>query len=335
MSLWGLIRRMDTKRMRATARETAQEAHRPTALVFCDMVWCGFRYRAGYLDYALFRFWELNAAQRSTVLTRGKNDRYVAALNSREEWDVFDVKPEFFRRFAPFIGRAWLDLTTATAAEFERFCRSQGRFLVKPPAGTHGDGVEIIRAEDVPDFPALLDKLRDEGRTLCEEVLVQHPDLNTIWPGSINTVRLVTILKDGKAHVVAAYLRVGSGQRPVDNFNNGGMVAPVDKDTGVVLCRARDKAGRLYDRHPGTGTRFEGYQLPLWPEILELVGKAALVVPSIRYVGWDVATTVKGPALVEGNQYPGHDIYCLPGQNPSKIGILPALDAVIPYKSLK
>lgn len=335
MSLWGLIRRMDTKRMRRTARDVAKEAHRPAALIFCDMVWCGFRYRAGYLDYSLFHFWELNAAQRATVLTRGKNDRYVAALNSREEWDVFDVKPEFFRRFAPFIGREWLDLTTASAEEFEAFCRRQGRFLVKPPAGTHGDGVEIMDAAEVADFPALLEKLKGEERTLCEEVLVQHPDLNAIWPGSINTVRLVTILKDGKANVVAAYLRVGSGKRPVDNFNNGGMVAPVDKDTGVVLCRARDKAGKLYDCHPGTGTRFEGYQLPLWPEILALVGKAALVVPSIRYVGWDVATTVKGPALVEGNQYPGHDIYCLPGQNPSKTGIFPVLDAVIPYKSLK
>ena len=303
MSLWGLIRRMDTRRMRSTAKTVAREAGRPAALVFCDMVWCGFRYRAGYLDYALFHFWELNAAQRSTVLTRGKNDRYVAALNSREEWDVFDVKPEFFRRFAPFIGRRWIDLTQATAAEFERFCREQGKFLVKPPAGTHGDGVEIMDAAAVASFPALLERLKKEERTLCEEVLVQHPDLDTIWPGSIN---------------------------------HGGMVAPVDKDTGVVLCRARDKAGRLYDCHPGTGTRFEGYQLPLWPEILELVGKAALVVPSIRYVGWDVATTaVKGPALVEGNQYPGHDIYCLPGQNPSKIGIFPVLDAVVPYKSLK
>ena len=59
MSLWGLIRRMDTRRMRSTAKAVAREANRPTALVFCDMVWCGFRYRAGYLDYSLFHFWEL------------------------------------------------------------------------------------------------------------------------------------------------------------------------------------------------------------------------------------------------------------------------------------
>lgn len=334
MGLLRLIRGMDTKRMRATARRVAGEARRPAAVILCDMVWCGLCYQAGYMDYELFRFWDLNGAQRKTVLTRGKNNRYVAALNKRDEWNVFDVKPEFLKRFAPFIGRKWLDLTRAAPEEFEGFCREQGRFVVKPPAGTHGDGVEIMDAAVVTDFPALLDRLKSEGRTLCEEALVQHPALDKLWPGAINTVRLVTIVKDGKAHVVAAYLRVGSGERPVDNFNNGGMVAPVDKAAGVVLCRARDKAGRLYDCHPGTGTKFQGYQLPLWEDVVALVEKAALVVPSIRYVGWDVATTVRGPALVEGNQYPGHDIYCLPGQNPDKIGILPELERVVPYKSL-
>jgi len=325
---------MDTKRMRETAKQVAQQAHRPYPVVFCDMVWCGFRYRAGYLDYSLFHFWELNGKQRASVLTRGKNNRYVHALNSREEWSVFDVKPEFHQRFAPYVGRRWLDLAAASAEELEAFGKDLGRFLVKPRDGTHGDGVEIIDAAGVADWSALFISLQEKGQTLCEEVISQHDGLNAIWPGSINTVRVVTILKDGAAHVVAAYLRVGNGPRPVDNFNNGGMVVPVDRDTGVILCAARDKAGHLYERHPVTGARFEGTQLPLWPDILALVQKAALVVPSIRYVGWDVAVTPTGPVLVEGNQYPGHDIYCLPGQNPSKIGILPVLDAVVPYKSL-
>lgn len=334
MGLFSLIRGMDTKRMRATARQVAREAHRPTPVIFCDMVWCGFKYQAGYLDYALFHFWDLTAAQRATVLTRGKNNRYVSALNGKEEWNVFDEKPLFLKRFAPFVGRRWLDLTTASAEELRSLGEELGRFLVKPRDGTHGDGVEIISAAEVADWAALLERLRAQESTLCEEVIVQHPDLNAVWPGSVNTVRVVTILKEGKAYVVAAYLRVGNSDRPVDNFNGGGMAVPVDKDTGVILASARDKAGTLYECHPATGTPFQGTQLPLWPEVLELVGKAALVVPSIRYVGWDVAFTPKGPVLVEGNQYPGHDIYCLPGQNPSKIGLLPVLDAVIPYKSL-
>ena len=334
MGMWTLIRRMNTKRMREMARKVAGDAHRPVPLIFCDMVWCGFRYRAGYMDYDLFHFWDLNAAQRATVLTRGKNDKYVAALNDRREWDAFDVKPEFLRRFAPYVKRRWLDLEGADAARLRAFGEELGSFIVKPRDASHGDGVEKIEAAGVEDWEALLARLRERGQTLCEEIIRQHPDLNAIWPGSINTVRMVTILKDGKAHVVAAYLRVGNGPRPVDNFNNGGMVVPLDRETGVILCHARDKAGRFYECHPVTGTRFQGTRVPMWPEILALLQDAAQVVPSIRYVGWDVAVTPEGPLLVEGNQYPGHDIYGLPGQSPDKRGILPNLDAVVPYRSL-
>jgi len=334
MGLWKLIRQMDVKRMGRTAQKVAGEAHKPAPIILCDMVWCGLRYQAGYLDYDLFHFWDLNGKQRQTVLTRGKNNKYVAALNDRSEWAAFEVKPEFLRRFAPFVGRKWLDLNTATAEEFQQLGMQLGRFLVKPRDGTHGDGVEIVEAGEITDWTALLENYRKSGQTLCEEILVQHPDVNRIWPGSINTSRIVTILKDGQVHVVAAYLRVGNGPRPVDNFNNGGMVTPVDRETGVLLAPARDKAGHLYACHPVTGTKFEGYQLPLWSQVLELVDRAAKVVPAVRYVGWDVAITPAGPVLVEGNEYPGHDIYCLPGQNPSKIGLLPVLDAVVPFESL-
>lgn len=335
MGVLSMIRHMDTKRMRQTAREVAKEARRPYPLIFCDMVWCGFKYQAGYLDYSLFQFWDLNAAQRASVLTRGKNNAYVRALNDKAHWDDFDVKPTFLRLFAPYADRKWLDLTDATAQDLQNFGEELGSFLVKPRDGTHGDGVEIVRAAEVSDWSALYDSLTQKGQTLCEEVIVQHPEMSRLWPGSVNTIRLVTILgQDDTVHTVAAYLRVGNGPRPVDNFNSGGMVTPLDPKTGVILAPARDKSGFLSEVHPVTGVKFEGFQVPMWDEVLAYIQKAALVVPQVRYVAWDVAVTAQGPTLVEGNQYPGHDIYNLPGQNPSKMGILPVLDAVVPYSSL-
>lgn len=335
MGVLSMIRHMDTKRMRQTAREVAREARRPYPLIFCDMVWCGFKYQAGYLDYSLFQFWDLNAAQRSSVLTRGKNNAYVRALNDKAHWDDFDVKPTFLRLFAPYADRKWLDLTEATAQDLQNFGEELGSFLVKPRDGTHGDGVEIVRAAEVDDWQTLYDDLTAKGQTLCEEVIVQHPEMSRLWPGSVNTIRLVTILgQDDTVHTVAAYLRVGNGPRPVDNFNSGGMVTPLDPKTGVILAPARDKSGFLSEVHPVTGVKFEGFQVPMWEEVLAFIQKAALVVPQVRYVAWDVAVTAQGPTLVEGNQYPGHDIYNLPGQNPSKMGILPVLDAVVPYSSL-
>lgn len=334
MGFWNLIRGMNTRRMWQTAREVSEQARRPAPLVFCDMAWCGLKYKAGYLDYALFQFWQMNGAQRETVLTRGKNNRYVAALNDRSGWKYFEEKTAFLAKFAPYIGRKWIDLNHADAQQLQAFGQQAGAFIVKPADGTHGDGVERIDADAVQDWPALFSTLKGQGRNLCEEIIRQHPALDRIWPGSVNTIRVVTILKEGTAHVVAAYLRVGNGVRPVDNFNGGGMVTPVDTETGVIRCAARDKRGTLYPQHPATHVTFQGAAIPLWPQVLELVQQAAQVVPEVRYVGWDVAITPAGPLLVEGNHYPGHDIYCLPGQNPEKQGILPAWEAVVPYNSL-
>ena len=51
--------------------------------------------------------------------------------------------------------------------------------------------------------------------------------------------------------------------------------------------------------------------------------KAARVTPEMGYVGWDVAIDQDGPILIEGNAYPGHDIYQMPGMVPDKVGMLP------------
>ena len=140
---------------------------------------------------------------------------------------------------------------------------------------------------------------------------------------------------NGDAHPLYAAMRLGSGGAVVDNFNHGGMVIPVSLETGALTGVAVDKQGRSYEAHPDTKEVFDGYSLPHWEAALKLGLTAAKKVPTVRLVGWDIALTPTGPKLVEGNHYPGHDIYQLVAQNPEKKGMLPVFDAVVPYDSLK
>ena len=333
--LFGRIRSMNTKNMRIAAKRVAKLAHRPSLFILADMTWCGFRYGAGYMDYELFHFWEKNGKQRDTYLTRGRNNEYVRALNKRSGWKYFEEKPDFLERFSDYCPREWISLEKVGVAEFKSFGTDLGEFIAKPPNATHGDGVEKIRASEVSDWKALYDRLLESGSTLCEEAIRQHEDVNAICPGSVNTVRVVTLTKNGQAHIVAAYLRVGGGERPVDNFNGGGMVTVVDKETGVILYPAVAKAGVVYETHPMTGTKFKGTQLPLWEDCREFALRAALEIPEVKYVGWDIAITPEGPTFVEGNQYPGHDIYGLEPHSPKGFGVLPDWEKVYTLKELK
>ena len=101
------------------------------------------------------------------------------------------------------------------------------------------------------------------------------------------------------------------------------MVAPVDENTGIVLDKAIDKQKNLYETHPLTKTKIKGFQFPDWDKALKLVKEASYKVPELRYVGWDVCFSENGPLLVEGNEFPGHDIYQLPEHTHDKTGIWP------------
>lgn len=331
---------MDFRKMLKLSAQISNKTGKLRLFLILDMIWCGIVYQAGYMDYALFEMHAMNHHQRSTVLTRGKNNRYVSTLNNRKGWCFFEDKVLFNKTFSDFIGRSWIDLSSTDFDSFEKFVREHVRFIAKAPEGTHGSQVELISLShgedlDTDQITSLYDSLRRKGLTLCEEVVGQRKELSVIYPHSVNTIRIVTIVTQEKPHIIAAYFRIGNNGRIVDNFNSGGMVTPVDISDGRITKPAVDKAGNVYEAHPVTGTRIIGAKIPYWQECLETVRKAAVINQDVRYVGWDIAVTPNGPVIIEGNHFPGHDIYCLPAQTPDRVGILPYFEAVIPLKSLK
>lgn len=306
---------------------TVSKVHKATGKyrlgILADVVSCGFRYGAGFNDYLLCEFYNLTPQQRATYVTRSVNNTLVQLLNNREYYHFFDNKSEFYTRFAPYIGREWLDFSSASLEDFERFLQGKDAVMIKPDDGTGGKGVEKLNLRDYPDAKALYNQLKAGKTGVVEEVLVQHPELSQLNPSSINTLRIVTILNDSGPHIVYAHIRIGNGGRPVDNLHSGGMFAPIDMETGVVQYPGYDKDRKTYTVHPMTGVKIQGFQVPLWEESKTLCLQAAELIPQMRYVGWDVAVTPEGPVLVEGNNLPGYDILQMPPHTPDKIGMLP------------
>ena len=88
--------------------------------------------------------------------------------------------------------------------------------------------------------------------------------------------------------------------------------------------------GIIYTEHPDTHVKIQGYKIPFVKEAVKMVLEAAKVTPQIRYVGWDVATTPNGPAIIEGNTYCAHDFWQLPPHTPDGIGMLPTIKKYVP-----
>ncbi len=292
--------------------------------IFNDMRHCALKYGAGYMDYDLFEMYNLTEEQRDTYITRGRNNELIKKYNNPNYTYIFRNKLEFNKLFTDYIKRDFLKVRGTNKDALQSFILKHQTFMAKPMTGTCGKGIEKINLNDYENIDELCDYLNKEGNNfLLEEVITQCDEVNAIYPDSINTVRIVTILDDDHIpHVICAYFRIGNGKY-VDNFNSGGMVAPVDEETGEVLAPAIDKNKNLYTHHPLTNTPIQGFKFPNWSEALDLVKEASKVMPEVRYVGWDVCFSTKGPLLVEGNEFPGHDIYQLPEHTPNKIGIWP------------
>ncbi len=315
---------MDYKNMFNKINNIHKKTGKSRISIFNDMRECAVKYGAGYSDYDLFEMYNLSDAERDTYITRGRNNDLIIKYNNQDYGHIFRNKVEFNTNFNEFIKRDFIEVNTAKKEDVLKFMKKHKKFMAKPVTGTCGKGIEKINIKDYNSLEDIYSYLIGEGMNFeLEELIIQSDAVNEIYACSINTVRIVTILDDNNVpHVICAYFRIGNGKY-VDNFNSGGMVAPVNEETGEVIDKAIDKQKNLYAVHPATNAKIKGFKFPEWESALKMVKEASFKVPEMRYIGWDVCFSASGPVLVEGNEYPGHDIYQLPEHTHDKIGIWP------------
>ena len=302
---------------------------------FFDMINCALRYGAGYHDYLIFAFWDMNHKQRDTYLTRVRNKRLNTLLHDDRYTDIFDKKNQFDKRFADYIGRDFRDLAALDFDAFAEFMADKDVIFAKPNTGESGKGIERLVKERFENLEQMYAYVTDPAHRfgVIEEQLTQHPDLSAVYPHSINSYRICTLVVGEEVHCVYAVAKFGNAGKFVDNMENDGLCCPIDQQTGKIAGCAHTSALINYDVHPYSGVKLMDYQLPFVKEAVELSKKAAMVVPEIRYIGWDVCITPNGPAIIEGNTYPGYDFWQLPEHTPDKIGLYPYFRQMVPeYK---
>lgn len=323
---------MDYKAMFKVINKVHKRSGKSRIVIFFDMINCSIKYLAGYTDYFLFYFEELNAKQRATYVTRGVNTNYILKCNQKEYYSYFYDKIKFNNTFKEFINRDFLDLKNSSLNDFKKFCKKHTTIMVKPVDATGGNGIFKLDMTGM-DIEQVYNELLESGRTLIEEYVVQHDDMNKLCPSSVNTLRIVTLRKNNKTHIMLRVIRIGDGLHDVDNFHSGGMYSYFNED-GVIICPAMDRENKIYTKHPVTKTKIEGFKIPYYKEAINLAIEASKKVPQVTYVGFDIAITNKGPILIEGNETPGYDVYqskmCM---NKNKEGMKPKFDAIIYEKN--
>lgn len=273
--------------------------------IFFDLLYWFYFYGHDYNDYCTFEFWNKSRAQKKSYISVRRNDKLRFALSTPEVYRLLLDKAAFNSRFEKYVHRSWLDCRKATDEQIIHFIKSNKSVIAKPMTDFGGHG--IVKFSDVGKMVSI-NHLRGGG-FLLEECIENTPSIRAIAPGSLNTIRIVTMIDNtGKLRILAALLRMGDGQAFTDNYHDGGMACPIDISTSRLQTFAYGMNFKKFNKHPSSGVIFEGYYIEGFQQCLDLVSEIAFVEPNARYVGWDFAITPNGIDLIEGNIPPGEDI---------------------------
>ena len=215
----------------------------------------------------------------------------------------------------------WLDGDGA-AGDLLELLRRKGRLIVKPPDQGGGKGVRLLEHREgrfFRDCEALSEAetratLMGSGDLVISEVVRQGAYASALYPHTVNTVRLLTMLDpdSGVPFLAAAVQRIGcSASIPVDNSARGGLVADIDLRSGRLsrAVRLKSEPCEWLDRHPETGIVFDQQVVPAWGQICATLLGTAARFPMLPLIAWDVALLDDGLVVIEGNHVSAVDMF--------------------------
>ena len=271
-----------------------------------DMMWNFLTRGTGYTDYFRCNFIELSNKEKDTFATAKRFYKLLAYLNSEEYIVVLSDKLIFNELFREYLKRDFINLRVSSAADLKEFLKDKTTVVAKETHGEGGHGITKYKVADIKDVDALYKELVSKDQLLVEDAIIQHEDLNQINPYVVNSFRVITLYKDGKARMIANALRINQDDAEVIGCTND-LYFSIGED-GRIDSNVVDDYGNVYETHPMTGKRFSDVLIHGVKEAFEMCEEAHKRIPQVRYIGWDVAFSVNGPLLVEGNEYPGYGL---------------------------
>lgn len=299
----------------------AQEKESKADLKYIKKVWCLF-HGFSSAKYELYNFKENNYKlylsdyqRRKTVKINGPysliiNDKYLFG-------ELFnDLTATIFGRVKK--GNIYFDGKESNLSSLLTLVSNKKEIIVKKFRGGGGKGIyrlsyadekyylddQFIREKEIQNF---ITGLSDH---LIMEHLNQLDYSNTIYSGTINSIRMLTMMDPttNEPFIALAVHKFGSEKtKPADNVWKGGMTALIDLETGILAKSAYHKENNnkieWITEHPDTKVKVEGTVIPNWNKVKETILKIARKHDYLKYVGWDVVVTKEGVKVIEGNNY--------------------------------
>ena len=273
------------------------------------------RYGASPRNYYWFGFYELDAKHRKTFVTHKLSEKMQRVNNKKDYRACLGNKYKLYENFSEYMRRKCYLSKECTETMLEELGE---KIIYKPLNGSQAQGVIVIVPKDYTK-QQLTEYVKSLPDGVLEQWIPQHEEMNKFNDRAVNIIRVVTARKGERFACLAATLTIAN-DKEFTNASANAMFANIDIESGTVISDACDYNECIYECHPISGTRFKGFQVPYWQELIRMVEEASKVVPEIGYIGWDIAISPDGPVVVEGNYSPGYEWMQVRMINPSGYG---------------
>lgn len=190
------------------------------------------------------------------------------------------------------------------------------RFILKPRTGGGGQGIYILAREEEGAYQ--IGRERYDASGFLEKILSFHNCLiypwfdqsgfsSDIYPSTLNTVRMLTIIDKGTGEpiLIRALHRFGTERSfPVDNWSAGGICSEIDTSTGALgpaYAFPYDRQMIPLPVHPDSGKQIEGTVIPHWNGIRSQVLRLHRTIQFLPYIGWDMILSEDRIHILEAN----------------------------------
>ena len=189
--------------------------------------------------------------------------------------------------------------------------KEQNLFIKIATESDGGQGVRHFNNEnDIQRFWDFV--LATKSDIIVQRGVIQHEELNKLNDSSVNTIRILSLLSREGVKIYSAVLRMGVNGSKVDNEASGGRTCGI-LENGCLKTVAHNKYGESFLEHPNSHIKFEGYKVPCFKKLIDIVPKLHVQVPQFRLISWDFAIDAnEDPVLIEANfRYGGVTIHQL------------------------
>ena len=275
-----------------------------------------------YLELALFdndvhknadkkKFVGLMAARKIWFMANYRIDLFAIAKNKIASaiWFAAHGLPILptIAIFHEAVGRSSARLFRSDS-ELRTFLRESGHY---PLFGKPIDGCQSIGSVSAEGYQQSCDSvLTTAGRLISLDDFVSyvkshaasgyqfqsrispHADILQICGNRLATVRLLTIMRNGKPELLRACWKIPAGMHAADNFwRPGNLLAQLDLESGRVMrvIRRSETSCDEITHHPDTGAAIVGVVVPNWHEVIRLALDGAKLLEELPLVGWDIA----------------------------------------------